>query len=212
MRCHVYFSCISEIPLFKSSTVDPDRTTHSLTSHPGLHLLQWFIFGMLGNSRFMTNWDIHQIFAISLLLRWLRCCFAVILTNDSFIISGKAWYVIDPSEVIHRSNLKYKAQIPKALDIKLNFYLSRDMTKQTKWLCVQRRLKSAWACAQSVRVKKAWVLSYPLSAQRKLWSDWADAKADLSLRWAHTHFVGFVMSRLIYLDHNRRIRTLNASY
>ena len=32
--------------------------------------------------------------------------------------------------------------------------------------------------------------------QRRLWSDWADAKADLSLRWAHTHFVGFVMSRL----------------
>ena len=25
------------------------------------------------------------------------------------------------------------------------------------------------------------------------WSDWADAQADLSLRWAHTHFVGFVM-------------------
>ena len=33
--------------------------------------------------------------------------------------------------------------------------------------------------------------------QRRLWSDWADAQADLSLRWAHTHFVGFVMSRLI---------------
>ena len=29
------------------------------------------------------------------------------------------------------------------------------------------------------------------------WSDWADAQADLSLRWAHTHFVGFVMSWLI---------------
>ena len=27
--------------------------------------------------------------------------------------------------------------------------------------------------------------------------DWADAQADLSLRWAHSHFVGFVMSRLI---------------
>ena len=25
----------------------------------------------------------------------------------------------------------------------------------------------------------------------------ADAQADLSLRWAYTHFVGFVMSRLI---------------
>ena len=25
-----------------------------------------------------------------------------------------------------------------------------------------------------VRLKKAWILSYPLSAQRRLWSDWAD--------------------------------------
>ena len=50
----------------------------------------------------------------------------------------------------------------------------------------------------AVRMKKAWVLSYPLSAQRRLWSDWADAQADLSHRWAHSHFVGFVMSRLIW--------------
>ena len=49
----------------------------------------------------------------------------------------------------------------------------------------------------AVRMKKAWVLSYPLGAQRRLWSDWADAQADLSLRWAHSHFVGFVMSRHI---------------
>ena len=34
--------------------------------------------------------------------------------------------------------------------------------------------------------------------QRRLCPDWADANADLSLRWAHSHFVGFVMSRLIY--------------
>ena len=50
----------------------------------------------------------------------------------------------------------------------------------------------------TVRMKKATVLSYPLSAQRGLWSDCADAQADLSLRWAHSHFVCFVMSRLIY--------------
>ena len=50
----------------------------------------------------------------------------------------------------------------------------------------------------AARMKKAWVLSYPLSAQRRRWSDWADAQADLSLRWAHSHFVGFVMSRLKY--------------
>ena len=43
----------------------------------------------------------------------------------------------------------------------------------------------------AVRMKKAWVLSYPLSAQWRLWSDWADAQADLSLRWAHNHIVGF---------------------
>ena len=35
--------------------------------------------------------------------------------------------------------------------------------------------------------------------QRRLWSDWADAQADLSLRWAHNHIVGFVMRQLIYL-------------
>ena len=46
-------------------------------------------------------------------------------------------------------------------------------------------------------MKKHWVLSYPLSALRRLWSDWADAQADLSLRWAHSHFIGFVMRRFI---------------
>ena len=59
-------------------------------------------------------------------------------------------------------------------------YMSRDMTKPTKCVCAQRRLRSAWASAQSdqglrslirvfaVRKKKAWVLSYPLGAQRRL--------------------------------------------
>ena len=43
----------------------------------------------------------------------------------------------------------------------------------------------------AVRMKKAWVLSYPLSAQRRLWSDWTDAQADLSLRLAHMSFCLF---------------------
>ena len=50
----------------------------------------------------------------------------------------------------------------------------------------------------TVRMKKAWVLSFPLSAQQRLWSDWADVQAVLSLRWAHMSFVGFVMRRLKY--------------
>ena len=39
-----------------------------------------------------------------------------------------------------------------------------------------------------------------LHADSEDWSDWADAQANLSLRWAHSHFVGFVMSWLIWLS------------
>ena len=87
-------------------------------------------------------------------------------------------------------------------------HLSRDMTKPTKWLCAQRRLRSAWAPSLvrvfAVRLKKAWVLSCPLSAQQRLWSDWADAQADLSLRWAHSHFVfwGSMLTKLQWLHNN----------
>ena len=48
-------------------------------------------------------------------------------------------------------------------------------------------------------MKKAWGLSYPLSAQQRLWSDKADAQSDPSLRWEHSHFVGFVLSRLRFV-------------
>ena len=59
------------------------------------------------------------------------------------------------------------------LDILVRVYMSRDMTKPTKWLCAQRRLRSAWASAQSDQSrrcphKKHWVLSYALSPQRRL--------------------------------------------
>ena len=55
----------------------------------------------------------------------------------------------------------------------------------------------------AVRMKKPCVLSYPLSGQRRLWSDWAEARADQSLRWAHPHFIDFVMSRFINSYHKR---------
>ena len=79
--------------------------------------------------------------------------------------------------------------------------MSHLMTKPTKWLCTQQRLRSAWHPPSliwvfAVGMKKAWILSYPLSAQRRLWSNWADAQADLSLHWEHSYFVGFVMLRL----------------
>ena len=40
-----------------------------------------------------------------------------------------------------------------------------------------------------VHMRKHWALHNLLSAQWRLWSDWVDAQADLSLRWAHNRFV-----------------------
>ena len=63
---------------------------------------------------------------------------------------------------------------------------------QQSGFCAPPRLISVWADQSlAVRMKKAWVLIYPLSAQRRLWSDWADAQADPSLRWAHMSFCWF---------------------
>ena len=42
-----------------------------------------------------------------------------------------------------------------------------------------------------VRIKKSWILSYPLSAHRRLWSDWEEAQADVSPRLAHILFCWF---------------------
>ena len=52
-------------------------------------------------------------------------------------------------------------------------------------MCTQRRLRSAWASAQSDQSslaawRKAWVLSYPMNALPELWSDWS-----VSLLGAH---------------------------
>ena len=54
----------------------------------------------------------------------------------------------------------------------------------------------------ALHMKKACVLSYPLSAQLRLLSDWEDVQADMSLRWAHSHFVGFDKRRLKYVSIN----------
>ena len=42
-----------------------------------------------------------------------------------------------------------------------------------------------------VCLKKHGVLNYPLSALRRLWSDWVDVQADQSLRWAHRSLCWF---------------------
>ena len=56
------------------------------------------------------------------------------------------------------------------------------------------------------RMKKPWTLSYPVSTQRRLWSDWGDAQDDMSLCWAHRSFCWFchdvaqTKKTIIYLE------------
>ena len=80
------------------------------------------------------------------------------------------------------------------------------MIKQTKWVCAQRRLRSAWdstqsdqssPCAQWV-AKDSSCLRIPAVFMRTVKTLLRLGRPDLSLRWAHTHFVGFDISRLKY--------------
>ena len=85
-------------------------------------------------------------------------------------------------------------------------YLGRIVPKPTKWhvrpaktqLSLGIRLIRVFA----VRLEKARILNYPLSAQRRLWSDWADAQAVLSLRWAHMPFCWFCQDAAHLFLHN----------
>ena len=87
-----------------------------------------------------------------------------------------------------------------------NSYTSHDLTKpQNEWAPSEDSdqprhppsLIRVFACAQWVAKNSSF-----LHADNKDWSDWVDAQADLSLRWAHSHFVGFVMMRLISTSSN----------
>ena len=82
--------------------------------------------------------------------------------------------------------------------------MSRDMTKPTKWHVrpAKTRISLGIGPVWSESSLSAWRKLGSLAtnqAHSELWSDWADAQADLSLRWVHSHFVGFVVSRLIFI-------------
>ena len=84
-------------------------------------------------------------------------------------------------------------------ELLMHAHLSHLITKPTMWLCAQRRrislgIRPVWsesslsAWRKLVSLTTHWAHSKdsdPLSGQRRLWSDWADAQADLSLLWAH---------------------------
>ena len=60
--------------------------------------------------------------------------------------------------------------------------LSCSMTKPTIQPVHQVKPES------SLSAESFWVLNYPESSQQRLWSDWADAQADLSLYCVHMSF------------------------
>ena len=82
---------------------------------------------------------------------------------------------------------------------------SRRVTKPTKWHVrpaktqISLGIRSVWPESSLSTWRKRGSLATHWAHSEALWSDWADAQADLSLRWAHSHIVGFVSSRLIML-------------
>ena len=93
--------------------------------------------------------------------------------------------------------------------ISISFFIVIHVCKwATSWqnqqngMCAKTQISLSIRQVWSVfafRMKKAGVFSYPLSAQQRLLSDWADAQADLSLRWVHSHFVDTDTRRLKWL-------------
>ena len=88
------------------------------------------------------------------------------------------------------------------------------MTKPTKWHVCQHSDQPGHLPSLirvfSVCSMGSWGPKLSSCRQQRLWSDWADAQADLSLRWAHMHFVGFCcalaqMIILMYRVYNLRV-------
>ena len=82
--------------------------------------------------------------------------------------------------------------------------LSCLMTKPTKWhVCpaktrISLGIRPVWSESSLSAWRKLGSLATHLVHSEDSRSDWADALADLSLRWAQSHFVGNVMRWLIF--------------
>ena len=125
-------------------------------------------------------------------------------TNNAIDYCGlNFWKVLTSAENNNNNNIFFDVFIA-ILWRWCIFYLSHLVTKPTKWHVrpAKTQISPVWSesslCAQWV----AKDLSF-LHADSEDWSDWVDAQAELCLRWAHSHIVGFVMRRLIFLSSSR---------
>ena len=142
-----------------------------------------------------------------------------ILTCDNIICDrplshmGQEYPFLWLSEIFSVSACLSHPRIKFCLKLSIIANMSCLMINQQNCMCAQRILRSACkgnhpvsseSSLSTERNLGSLVSSYPLDAQRRLWSDWADAQTDLSLGWARSHFVGFVMKRPIYQTPQQR--------
>ena len=118
--------------------------------------------------------------------------------RDSVVLVNCVEYlgIVNMRKYVNRSVYSFRLKALKICWFHTLYHneMSRLMLKATKWSVRPSK-------TQISSMKKAWVLSDPMSAQRRLWSD---AQADLSFRWVHSRFVGFVVRRLKLPKNPRR--------
>ena len=163
----------------------------------------------------LAEWVVHLIYA-SFREVWIsvsfHCddnvivelseCFMVLYLSFMLTVTG---YADSVKEQLREPNFIYTAGI----DFKIKWAASWKKQQQNVWApsedSDQPGRPPSLIRVFAVRVKKPWVRSYTLSAHRRLWSDWADSQADLSLRWADISFccfcheTGHVIPRLYFV-------------
>ena len=133
--------------------------------------------------------------------------------NDEHIPESPFRVPISPSigeaKKLSVSALQNKGLQVCCLNLRFLFHTNSDKETYEPWNDKTNKMSVHLAKTQiSLGIRPVWS-EFSLSAWRNLgslathwvhsedWSDWVDAQSDLSLRWVHTHFVGFVMLRLI---------------
>ena len=124
--------------------------------------------------------------------KWDIATINIILSRQG---KRSAWYKL--------KNL-FLRKLGKPLDAELSVTLGKHFEPQhdkTNNVAVHPQISLGICPVWSESSLSAWrnlgFLATQWAHSKDSWSDWAEAQADLSLRWAHTYFVGFVMSRLI---------------
>ena len=92
----------------------------------------------------------------------------------------------------------------------------RAWQNQHNDLCPQRKLRSAWASAQSDQSSLSpWRNLASLATHwvhREDWSNWADAQADLSLCWTHRSYCWFCHAVAQVTAHHKTSGKMGANF